>query len=148
MTGRQCLSAETVNPGGRASNNSNILLYQTWAFGLAGACAGVAGALLAAGVGQLDGRAFNASESVLLFALSVVGGVSHWLGALITGLLLRAVPALLTDYNVNGYLAMVFYGAALLHALITAPQGIAGQLMAGLRWLWAAGRQWLRDARH
>ena len=106
----------------------NILLYQTWAFGLAGCLAGLAGGLLAGSVGQLDGRAFPASESVLLFALTVVGGVYQWFGALIAGLLLRAVPALLTDLGVNGYLAMIFFGAALLHALITAPQGVAGQL--------------------
>lgn len=42
------------------------------------------------------------------------------------------MPALLTDFNVNGYLAMIFFGAALLHALITAPSGIAGQLAGGL----------------
>jgi branched-chain amino acid transport system permease protein len=54
--------------------------------------------------------------------------VYHWAGALIAGLLLRAVPALLTDFGVNGYLAMIFFGVALLHALITAPSGIAGQL--------------------
>lgn len=107
----------------------NVLLYQTWAFALAGFCAGVAGALLAGGVGQLDGRAFGASESVMLFALSVVGGVNHWLGAVVAGLLLRAVPSLLTDFNVNGFLAMIFFGAALLHALITAQQGVAGQLL-------------------
>lgn len=107
----------------------NVLRYQAWAFGLAGFCAGIAGALLAGGVGQLDGRAFGASESVLLFALSVVGGVQHWAGAIIAGLMLRAVPALLTDFNVNGFLAMVFFGAALLHALITAQQGVAGQLL-------------------
>ena len=106
----------------------NILRYQTWAFGLAGFCAGVAGALLAGGVGQLDGRAFTAGDSVMLFALTVVGGAYHWAGALIAGLLLRAVPALLTDFGVNGYLAMIFFGVALLHALITAPSGIAGQL--------------------
>lgn len=107
----------------------NVLLYQAWAFALAGFCAGVGGALLAGGVGQLDGRAFGASESVMLFALSVVGGVHHWLGAIIAGLLLRAVPSLLTDYNVNGYLAMIFFGVALLHALVTAQQGVAGQLL-------------------
>jgi branched-chain amino acid transport system permease protein len=63
----------------------NILRYQTWAFGLAGFCAGVAGALLAGGGGQLDGRAFTAGDSVMLFALTVVGGVYHWAGALIAG---------------------------------------------------------------
>jgi branched-chain amino acid transport system permease protein len=108
----------------------NVLLYQTWAFGLAGVCAGVAGALLAGAVGQLDGRAFAASESVMLFALTVVGGAYHWIGALIAGLLLRAVPSLLVDFGVNGFLAMILFGAALLHALITAPRGLAGQWLA------------------
>ena len=110
----------------------NVLLYQTWAFGLAGVCAGVAGALLAGGVGQLDGRGFAASESVMLFALTLIGGAYHWIGALVAGLLLRAVPSLLVDLGVNGYLAMVFFGAALLHALITAPRGLVGQWMAAI----------------
>ena len=110
----------------------NVLLYQTWAFGLAGVCAGVAGALLAGGVGQLDGRGFAASESVMLFALTLIGGAYHWIGALVAGLLLRAVPSLLVDLGVNGYLAMIFFGAALLHALITAPRGLVGQWMAAI----------------
>lgn len=110
----------------------NVLLYQTWAFGLAGVCAGVAGTLLAGAVGQLDGRAFPASESVMLFALTIVGGAYHWVGALVAGLLLRAVPSLLIDLGVNGFLAMVFFGAALLHALITAPKGLAGQWVSAL----------------
>jgi branched-chain amino acid transport system permease protein len=96
-------------------------------------CAGVAGALLAGAVGQLDGRAFAASESVMLFALTLIGGAYHWAGALVAGLLLRAVPSLLIDLGVNGYLAMVFFGAALLHALITAPRGLAGQWLAAFR---------------
>lgn len=110
----------------------NVLLYQTWAFGLAGVCAGVAGSLLAGAVGQLDGRAFAASESVMLFALTLIGGAYHWAGALVAGLLLRAVPSLLVDLGVNGYLAMIFFGAALLHALITAPRGLVGQWMAAI----------------
>ena len=110
----------------------NVLLYQTWAFGLAGVCAGVAGALLAGAVGQLDGRAFAASESVMIFALTLIGGAYHWAGALVAGLLLRAVPSLLVDLGVNGYLAMIFFGAALLHALITAPRGLVGQWMAAI----------------
>jgi branched-chain amino acid transport system permease protein len=120
-----------IRRGEAAANAAgvDVLRNQTWAFGLAGFCAGVGGALLAGGVGQLDGRAFGASESVMLFALAVVGGVYHWLGVLLAGLLLRAVPALLTDYGVNGYLATMFFGASLLHALTTAHRGIAGQWM-------------------
>ncbi|WP_293936322.1 branched-chain amino acid ABC transporter permease [Iodobacter sp.] len=106
----------------------NIIFYQTWAFGLAGFLAGCAGGLLAGAIGSLDGRAFTASESILMFALSIVGGVYNWFGVIIAGLLLRAVPASLSDLGVSGYVAMMFFGVALLHALITAPTGIAGQL--------------------
>jgi branched-chain amino acid transport system permease protein len=106
----------------------NVTLYKTWAFTLAGFLAGIAGGLLAGSVGQLDGRAFPASESILLFALTVVGGVYSWLGPVITGLLFRAFPSLLNLWEVNGNIAFIVFGAALLHALITAPSGLAGQL--------------------
>jgi len=113
----------------------NVTLYQTWAFTLAGFLAGIAGGLLAGSVGQLDGRNFPASSSILLFALTVVGGVYSWLGPAITGLLYRAFPSLLIAWNIDGNLAFIVFGAALLHALITAPAGIAGQLGDVGRWL-------------
>jgi branched-chain amino acid transport system permease protein len=114
----------------------NVTRYKTWAFTLAGFLAGIAGGLLAGSVGQLDGRNFPASDSILLFALTVVGGAYSWLGPVITGLLFRAFPSLLISWGVDGNLAYIVFGAALLHALITAPAGVAGQLSdlaAGLR---------------
>jgi branched-chain amino acid transport system permease protein len=54
----------------------------------------------------------------------------------ITGLLFRAFPSLLISWGVDGNLAYIVFGAALLHALITAPAGVAGQLsdlVGGLR---------------
>ena len=50
---------------------------------------------------------------------------------MIAGLLLRAVPALLTDLGIDGYVTIGVFGVALFHALSTAPMGIAGQI-AGL----------------
>jgi branched-chain amino acid transport system permease protein len=108
----------------------NVLFYKAWAFALAGFFAGVAGALLAGGVGQLDGRAFPASESLNLFALTVVGGAGHWLGPVITGLLLRAVASLFTDYGIDGNIAIACFGLALLHSLVVAPSGLAGQVIS------------------
>lgn len=119
----------------------NIVAYKVWAFALAGFLAGVAGGLAAGSVGQLDGRAFPASDSIMLFALTVIAGAFHWLGPVIAGLLLRAVPALLTDWNVDGNLATMVFGAGLLHALITSPAGASGQLTALGRRLAA----WLRS---
>ena len=106
----------------------NIVAYKVWAFTLAGFLAGIAGGLLAGGVGQLDGTAFPASQSIMLFALTIVGGAYSWLGPIVAGLLLRAFPALLNDFHVDGNIATMIFGAGLLHALITAPQGAAGQI--------------------
>jgi branched-chain amino acid transport system permease protein len=110
----------------------NLTAYKLWAFALGGFLAGIAGALLAANVGELDGRTFPAGQSISLFALSVVGGAFNWFGPLIAGLLLRAVPSFLSDRGVDGNLATAIFGVALLQTLITAPQGIAGQVSDAL----------------
>ena len=110
------------------SSGVNVLAYKAWAFALSGFLAGIAGGLLAGNVGQLEGRAFSAFESLNLFALATVGGAFHWYGAVIAGLLLRALPALLTDLGIDGYVTIGIFGVALFHALATAPTGIAGQL--------------------
>ncbi|BCH22001.1 branched-chain amino acid ABC transporter permease [Mesorhizobium sp. L-8-3] len=106
----------------------NIVAYKVWAFTLAGFLAGISGGLLAGGVGQLDATAFPASQSIMLFAISVIGGAYSWIGPIIAGLLLRAFPALLNDFRVDGNIATIIFGIGLLHALTTAPNGIAGQL--------------------
>jgi len=106
----------------------NVTFYKTWAFGIAGLLAGAAGALLAGSLGLLDDGTFRSSESIMLFALAVVGGARSWLGPIIASVLYRLLPALLASWGVNTNLAYVIFGAGLLHALITAPNGIAGQI--------------------
>jgi branched-chain amino acid transport system permease protein len=90
--------------------------------------AGAAGALLAGSLGLLDDGTFRSSESIMVFALAVVGGANVWLGPIIAALLFRVLPALLSSWGLNTNLAYVIFGAGLLHALITAPNGIAGQI--------------------
>ncbi len=47
------------------------------------------------------------SRASIFSALAVVGGVYNWYGALIAGLLLRAIPALLTDLGIEkGYVTI------------------------------------------
>ena len=65
---------------------------------------------------------------MLLFALVIVGGARFWYGAILTAFLYRVAPGLLNNWGVDADLALVFFGAALLHAVMTAPDGIAGQI--------------------
>jgi branched-chain amino acid transport system permease protein len=106
----------------------NVVAYKAWAFGVAGFLAGIAGGLLAGSNGQLDNTGFPVAQSILLFALTVVGGAYHWVGAIFAALLMRAMPALLTDNGVDGNLANVFFGFALVISLIQGRKGIAGQM--------------------
>lgn len=107
----------------------NVTFYKLWAFALSGFLAGISGALLAGALGQLDARSFVAGDGILLFALAVVGGVYHWLGAVIAGLLYKLLPALFNDLGASADLALIVFGAALLHAIMTAPRGISGQIL-------------------
>jgi len=107
----------------------NVTLYKTWAFGIAGLLAGISGALLAGSLGLLSGGTFGASESIMVFALAIVGGANFWLGAIVAATLFRILPALLNDWGLDADLSFVIFGAGLLHAVIYAPNGIAGQLM-------------------
>lgn len=106
----------------------DVTFYKIWGFALSGLLAGIAGGLLAGNLQLLDARSFPPAESVLIFALTIVGGAWHWFGALIAAVLYRFVPALLNDIGVSGDAAYIIFGAALIHALTTAPRGIAGQL--------------------
>jgi branched-subunit amino acid ABC-type transport system permease component len=106
----------------------SVVRYKALAFTMGGALAGLAGGLLAGLNGQLDNTGFPTSQSILLYALTIVGGAYHWMGAVFAGLLIRALPALLNDHGVDGNLANAFYGFALLISLIQGRKGLAGQL--------------------
>jgi branched-chain amino acid transport system permease protein len=106
----------------------SVFRYKAWAFTFGGFLAGLSGGLIAGLNGQLDNTGFPVSQSILLYALTVVGGAFNWVGVIFSGLLVRALPALLNDHGVDGNLANAFYGFALLVSLIQGRKGLAGQL--------------------
>ncbi len=109
-----------------AASGVRIIVYQGWAFALAGFLAGISGALLAALYGQLDATGFTATESITLFAASILGGTSNWVGTLIGGILVRAVPTLLDVVGVSATLSMFVFGIGLISAILGGPTGISG----------------------
>lgn len=98
------------------------------AFALSGALAGIGGCLMAGSIGQLDGRSFDPLQSLLLYGLVIVAGPWSLAAALIAAFLYRVFPAILDSWGIDGDIAMVIFGLALVHAIVSAPRGIAGQL--------------------
>ncbi|WP_217567251.1 branched-chain amino acid ABC transporter permease [Streptomyces sp. GbtcB7] len=106
----------------------NVTLYKLWAFALACFMTGVAGALLAASAGGLTVYQFPPQESITLLAALLMAGMYNFAGAVIAGLMLKAMPALLDTWGVSGNVLLILFGVGLVQTLVTSPEGIAGQL--------------------
>jgi branched-chain amino acid transport system permease protein len=106
----------------------NITQYKLWAFGLASFMTGVAGGLLAGSAGALSPQAFPTQDSIVLLAVILMGGIYSLWGAVVAGLLVRLLPALLEDWGVSNYVALLLFGIGVLQVLATAPGGLVDQV--------------------
>jgi len=106
----------------------NIVLYKMWAFALASFMAGVAGALLAAQVGQPTAQSFQTQDSLTLLATTLIGGIYSLWGAVIAGCFSQLLPFLFqVQWGINPNFVLILFGAGLLQVLLTAPGGLAQQ---------------------
>lgn len=121
---------------GALSAGLSVPRLQARAFALAAGLCGVAGALLAGQLGQLAPATFQVSESLLLFGLVVIAGAHHWAGWLLAAVLYKVVPFALSEAGVEGHIATLAFGAALMASMLGSPHGVVGQvqeLWIGLR---------------
>ncbi len=125
--GRAWAAIRESEPGAAAAG-VHITLYKLWAFALAAFFAGVAGALVGASSGQLSIGPFATQESIILIAATLMGGIFSLWGAVIAGLLLQLVPALLQDWGLPSELLIILFGVGVLQVLLTAPAGLAAQV--------------------
>ncbi len=114
--------------GAAHSAGINVVLYKTWAFVLAAFLSGLGGALFAGQLNQLGPSSFESMDSLVLFALVLVGGAYHWSGWIIGALLFRAFPAFLDDRGLSADISIMIAGLALMLNLTVAPRGIAADL--------------------
>jgi branched-chain amino acid transport system permease protein len=106
----------------------NIVLYKLWAFALASFMAGVAGALLAAQVGQPTAQSFQTQDSLTLLATTLIGGIFSLWGAVVAGCFSQLLPFLFqVQWGINPNFVLILFGAGLLQVLLTAPGGLAQQ---------------------
>jgi branched-chain amino acid transport system permease protein len=105
----------------------NMTLYKLWAFALASFMTGVAGGLLAGNVGELFNYQFPTRENIILLAVVLMGGIYSIWGAVVAGLLIRYLPALLDTWGLPPDLLTILFGVGVMQVLLTAPGGLVDQ---------------------
>jgi branched-chain amino acid transport system permease protein len=116
----------------------NITLYKLWALALASFMTGVAGGLLGPNVGKLYTFQFPTRDSIILLAVVLMGGIYSLWGAVVAGVLMKLLPAVLDSLNLPADLLTILFGVGVLQVLLTAPAGLAAQVPRDLARLWGA----------
>jgi branched-chain amino acid transport system permease protein len=116
----------------------NITLYKLWALALASFMTGVAGGLLGPNVGKLYTFQFPTRDSIILLAVVLMGGIYSLWGAVVAGVLMKLLPAVLDSLNLPADLLTILFGVGVLQVLLTAPAGLAAQVPRDLGRLWGA----------
>jgi branched-chain amino acid transport system permease protein len=131
----------------------NTTVYKMWAFALASFITGVAGALLAGANQFLYSISFQTQDSITILAVVLMGGIFSLWGAIIAGLLMQLLPALLNSWGVSSDWLLILFGVGVLQVLTTAPAGLIDQvpkdirrLGRGIRRLAGGGRAQPADA--
>ncbi len=125
----------------------NITQYKLWAFALASFVTGVAGGLLAGSAGALSPVAFPTQDSIVLLAVVLMGGIYSLWGAVVAGLLVRLLPALLENWGVSIYVSILLFGIGVLQVLATAPGGLVDQVPKDVKRLGRGRARLLGDRR-
>ena len=104
-----------------AGNGINIIRYKLLSFTIGALWAGMAGTLFAAKMRSFGPEAFTFSESVLLFAIVILGGAGSIPGVILGAFLLIGLPELFRDL---ASARLLFFGIAMCAMMIFRPAGL------------------------
>lgn len=99
----------------------NVSRYKLAAFALGAFWAGMAGTLYAANIRTIEPTSFNFFESVILFAIVILGGSGSIAGVLFGAFLLIGLQDVFRDFE---RARMLVFGAAMMAMMIFRPQGL------------------------
>ncbi len=99
----------------------NISYYKLFAFALGAAIAGAAGAVFAIQYSAVSPESFNFMQSVMFFAIVLVGGSASLPGIIVGTFVMFVLPELFTEFKESRYL---IFGAAMVLTMILRPNGV------------------------
>jgi branched-chain amino acid transport system permease protein len=106
----------------------NVRGYLLWAVACGCFITGVAGALLAAQLQTELASSFVPENSVIVFAVALLGGTYSIGGYLIGGISIQVIPAIISKLGASSTVGLIVFGVGLVVTLLVAPEGTAGQL--------------------
>ncbi|RDI00661.1 branched-chain amino acid ABC transporter permease [Caldimonas thermodepolymerans] len=119
------LQAARENETRMAAIGFPVYRYRLAAFTLAGALAGLAGALAANQSGIISPALMHWSQSGQLMVMVILGGVGHLYGGFVGALVLLLLEEIAVGYTIHWQFGV---GAVLLLVVLVAPQGLVGLL--------------------
>ncbi len=99
----------------------NIPYYKLFAFALGAAIAGAAGSVFAIQYSAVSPESFNFMQSVMFFAIVLVGGSASVPGVIIGTFVMFVLPELFTEFKESRYL---IFGAAMVLTMVLRPNGV------------------------
>jgi branched-chain amino acid transport system permease protein len=102
----------------------NVVSLKIQSFAIACFFAGVAGALWAHTTGYISPADFRFSESILILAMMVVGGLGSLPGAIAGSVILIGLPEVLRPI---GDYRMIVVGAVMFLSILFLPRGLLGE---------------------
>ncbi|MCL2757918.1 MAG: branched-chain amino acid ABC transporter permease [Alphaproteobacteria bacterium] len=100
-------------------------------FILGAAIAGIAGGLFASYIAFIDPSTFQVHESIFLFTIIIIGGLSSSRGAVLGAIILISLPEVLRflglPHTIAAQLQQVIYGATLIIMMVFKPKGFLGK---------------------
>lgn len=105
-----------------------VYRFKLVAFVLAGALAGIAGALLAHQGGFVSPSMMQWSESGMLMVMVILGGVGHLYGGLVGAVVFLVLEELLSSFTIHWQFGL---GAVLLAVVLLAPNGLLSLRVKG-----------------
>jgi branched-chain amino acid transport system permease protein len=115
-----------------AAAGKSVLRAKVEVAAVAGAFAGLAGALYGNFLSFVEPASFDLNVSILMLTMVVLGGARTLAGSVVGAFVLLALPQLLAFYDlvpnsIAGAVRQVIYGLLLIAFMMYRPQGIAGE---------------------
>jgi branched-chain amino acid transport system permease protein len=110
-----------------AAMGINVVKLKIQAFGVSTFFAGLGGAIMAHSTGYISPDSFKFSESILILAMVVVGGLGSVPGGVIGALLLILLPEMTRGL---GDMRMIAVGLVMFLSILLLPKGIFGEISA------------------